>query len=225
MEVIVMFLWNKDRKLFGLVLQTTLLTAIFTFVTVYADEPQEHIIQFGDFSYDPSQLDVAVGDTIVWQGNFAAHPLESTSVPTGAAPWGPISSGSEFRYVVEVEGQYDYHCTLHHTSYGMSGSFTATVTSVEEQRESIPEEFRLEQNYPNPFNPTTDIRFALPERMEVTLEVYTIHGQHIATLIDGMLDAGFHSVTFEAGGISSGIYLYRLQSEQSVATRSMVYIR
>ncbi len=203
----------------------TLVVLLLTFYQVYANEYQTHVIQFSDFSYNPSSLNVAVGDTILWQGNFMAHPLESSSVPEGADHFGPVTSGTEFIYVVEVEGTYTYDCNLHHASYGMSGSFTATVTSVEDSDQGIPDVFQLEQNYPNPFNPATEILFSLPERMEITLEVYAIHGEHITTLVDGIRDAGFHTVTFDATGLSSGMYLYRLRSEQSVEVRRMVYIR
>jgi plastocyanin len=196
----------------------------FIFLTMYGNE--SHVIQFFDFVYQPDELDVVVGDTIIWQGVFAAHPLQSTSVPAGAQHWGPITSGTEFQYVVEVEGTYNYRCTLHDASDDMNGSFTATtVTSVHERVGDIPDRFRLDQNYPNPFNPTTEIRFSLPERMQITLDVYAIHGQKIATIVDGVRDAGHYSVTFDATGMPSGIYVYRLQSDAEVKTRRMVYIR
>lgn len=206
-------------------------TVTFVFLLIYAsaslhaDEAESHIIEFDDFTYNPSQLEVAVGDTVVWQGNFTAHPLQSSTIPDGADPWGPVSSGTEYSYVVEVEGTYNYHCTLHGSTHNMTGSFSATVTSIEDREKEIANEFRLVQNYPNPFNPTTEIEFVLPEQMQVTLDVYAIHGQHVATLIDGVRSAGSHSVTFDAAGIPSGIYLYRLKSELSVQTKRMIYIR
>jgi hypothetical protein len=80
-------------------------------------------------------------------------------------------------------------------------------------QEALPQEYRLEQNYPNPFNPTTTIQFALPEMSIVTLKVYNILGQEVATLLDHtQYDAGVQSVQFNAGNYASGVYFYRLMT-------------
>lgn len=203
----------------------TFVLVIFAVCSLYADDPQSHIIEFGNYFYDPDHLDVAVGDTIVWQGNFAAHPLHSKSVPDGAEHWGPIASGTEFSYVVEVEGTYEYGCTLHDQTFDMNGSFVATLTSVNGGNGDLPEVFRLRQNYPNPFNPSTEIRFELHEQMHVTLEIFTVTGQRVGALADGPHEAGHHTVTFDATGLPSGVYIYRLQSDREVQTRRMIYIQ
>lgn len=86
-----------------------------------------HTITFTNFSYNPSQLNVFVGDTIVFSGNFAAHPLSSTTIPSGAQSF-HVSSGNSFTYVVTVAGTYNYRCDFH-SDLGMNGSFTASVLS------------------------------------------------------------------------------------------------
>jgi len=88
-----------------------------------------------------------------------------------------------------------------------------------------PTDFALLQNYPNPFNPTTIIRYTLPVRSQVTLVVYNALGQEIATLVDQVQDSGAKAVQFDAAGLASGLYLYRLQAGSFVQTRSMVLLR
>jgi len=99
------------------------------------------------------------------------------------------------------------------------------VTAVHDERGDIlPAEYRLEQNYPNPFNPSTTIEFALPEQSEVSLKLYNVLGEEVGRLMERTLPAGYHKVQVRAQGLSSGVYLYRLEakSERSGRTFTMV---
>jgi len=87
------------------------------------------------------------------------------------------------------------------------------LTGSESTGSSIPTDFALEQNYPNPFNPSTSIKFNLAADSKVTLKVYSILGQPVATLVDGFLSAGYHSVKFNASHLSSGLYMYKLEAK------------
>ncbi len=89
----------------------------------------------------------------------------------------------------------------------------------------IPEAFALYPNFPNPFNPLTHIQFDLPQDAPVTLEVYNIKGQKIRTLLDGQRPAGRHEVVFNAAGLSSGIYVYRLKAGSYQAIKRMVLVK
>jgi hypothetical protein len=89
----------------------------------------------------------------------------------------------------------------------------------------VPTEFSLWQNYPNPFNPATQIRFDLPESAHVRLDVYNSLGQRVATLVNETMSAGSHEVSFNAGQLSSGHYLYRLEAGSEVFTRTMTLIK
>lgn len=89
----------------------------------------------------------------------------------------------------------------------------------------VPDRFALQQNYPNPFNPTTTIAFSIPEAGDVLLRVYDITGREVATLLNGHMEGGEHSIEFNANNLASGIYFYRLQTGAEHITRKMVLIR
>jgi len=100
-----------------------------------------------------------------------------------------------------------------------------TGTSVGPDSE-LPREFALYPNYPNPFNPTTVISFDLPKVTGVTLEVYNVMGQRVMTLMQNQTtQAGRHSVTLDASGLASGLYMYKLSAGEFQQVRSMMLIR
>ncbi len=85
--------------------------------------------------------------------------------------------------------------------------------------------FALEQNYPNPFNPSTNIKFSVPESGDIKLAVFNIVGEEVAVLVNGFTEAGFYNVTFDATSLPSGVYLYKLQSANSVETKKMMLLK
>ncbi len=101
-----------------------------------------------------------------------------------------------------------------------------SVSDVDEQSKNIPNEFQLFQNYPNPFNPTTTIRFTLQVSSFTSLKVYDVLGREVvATLVNGELHAGEHSVQFNAKQLPSGVYYYRLQSGNNIQTMKMELLK
>jgi len=99
------------------------------------------------------------------------------------------------------------------------------VTGVTQTSTLQPTKFMLEQNFPNPFNPSTTINYALNQSGIVTLKVYNLLGQEVRTLVNGFQNAGSYHATFNAQGLSSGIYFYRLQSQNSIQTRKMILLQ
>ena len=89
----------------------------------------------------------------------------------------------------------------------------------------MPEVFALRQNYPNPFNPETVIRFDLPEGAYMRLVIYDAIGREVARLVDQPMGAGRHAVRWEATGLPSGAYLYRLTAGSFSEARMMVLLR
>ena len=100
-----------------------------------------------------------------------------------------------------------------------------TVDIGEPGGPEVPADYLLHQNYPNPFNPSTTIRFELPESAPVTLEVYTVTGQRVATLVNEMRAAGSYNVSFDASRQTSGVYIYKLQAGSYSATGKMMLIK
>ena len=87
------------------------------------------------------------------------------------------------------------------------------VISIESGREMIVEAFLLHQNYPNPFNPETTISYELPKESDITLTIYDITGRLVKTLVNEKREPGYYSVHWDASQFSSGVYLYRIQTE------------
>jgi hypothetical protein len=105
-------------------------------------------------------------------------------------------------------------------------SLQEAVASSNEQTDDTPSEFVLNQNYPNPFNPSTNISFTLPQAERITLKVYDMLGREVAVLADRQLfNAGTSQVTFNARNLSSGVYIYQLQTSSMSLTRKMTLIK
>jgi hypothetical protein len=100
-----------------------------------------------------------------------------------------------------------------------------TDTKDEILDRQLPVEFTLDQNYPNPFNPSTKISFSLTEQSLVTLEVYSLLGKKVATLVENTLTAGFHQVLFDADNLPAGIYFYKIDAGKFSAVRKMSLVK
>jgi hypothetical protein len=96
---------------------------------------------------------------------------------------------------------------------------------VQDKLAAFPSSNSLFQNYPNPFNPITTIEFDLPKSSELTLKIFNILGEEVATLLSASLLSGSHSVQWDASNLASAVYLYRLQAGDYVETRKMVLMR
>ena len=90
---------------------------------------------------------------------------------------------------------------------------------------NVPHVFYLSQNYPNPFNPTTTVAYSLPSAQNVNLTVYNVLGQTVVTLVDQVQQAGPHQAEWNANDVSSGVYFYRLTTDENVETRKMLLLK
>lgn len=108
---------------------------------------------------------------------------------------------------------------------GDPGWFTGGYTGVSETVSQVPDGFALYDAYPNPFNPTTQLRYSLPRNGFVTLKVYDVLGQEVATLVSGMQHAGDYTVSFDGSVFASGVYFYRLESSGVSISKKMMLLK
>lgn len=118
------------------------------------------------------------------------------------------TGGSKFQYrlkQIDNDGQFEY----------------SDIVEIE----VVPQQFELSQNYPNPFNPSTTIRFSLPVQTQLKINIYNMLGELVKTLAEGIYDAGYYSINFEATEFSSGTYIYRLECNNFTETKKMILLR
>ena len=89
----------------------------------------------------------------------------------------------------------------------------------------VPEEYILDAAYPNPFNPVTNISFSLPENQDITLQVYNLQGQAVETLVNGHMEAGYHTLQWNADDHSSGMYFVKLHAGEYMKTQKLMLIK
>jgi len=104
--------------------------------------------------------------------------------------------------------------------------FSLKTSNSSEQDSGLPKSIRLHQNHPNPFNPSTSISFELNSSSKIRLSIYTLSGREVINLLDSQpYSAGFHTLSFDASELSSGVYFYRLISENETITKKMTLIK
>lgn len=184
-----------------------------------------HDVTVQNFSFSPGELTINAGDAVRWTNISGNHNVKAddnsfTSGPAAPAPW-------EFTHMFTTVGLYPYYCEPHG---GPGGSGMAGVIIVQnpvsvEDDKLLADEFELMQNFPNPFNPSTIIEYRISDRSFVSVKVYNILGDEVATLVNEAKPAGIYNVNFNASGLSSGMYMYKLQTESFVGTRKMILMK
>ena len=172
----------------------------------------------------PDSVAIAPGDSV----QFSVQGLDSVGnlfevQSNWRATGGEIDSTGYYK-AGEVEGIFYVIATETMSGIIDTGIVVITTdTHVEDaQTAKLPQEFALSQNYPNPFNPETTIQFAVKERCEVILKLYDILGREVRTVIQEQMAPGVYRRRFNARGLSTGVYLYRIQMRDFVAVRKMV---
>ena len=166
------------------------------------------------------------GEFSISSDNDATNALRVDDVSTGVSytgnnPGSVLTVGQRLDY---VRGALWY--TFSNFKLGpatMSDIGAVINTSIDDSE--VPASFTLHQNYPNPFNPTTQIAFDVATSGNVKLEVYDVMGRQVASLVDGAVSVGVHTVTFDARNLSSGMYIYRLTSGATVQSMRMLLMK
>ena len=129
--------------------------------------------------------------------------------------------------VVDQKNIMDYYVTGKSLPLGrLSFSYNnGRITSIKHSNDLQPKSFSLSQNYPNPFNPNTEIKYSIPESGMVTLKVYNLLGQVVVTLVNKEQKAGSYTVNYDASGLASGVYLYRIQAGSFALTKKMILLK
>jgi hypothetical protein len=111
------------------------------------------------------------------------------------------------------------------TGYGLAVFHEGGIVGVKERINAIPSQFAIRQNYPNPFNPSTKIRCEIRDLGFITLKVFDVLGREVATLINDVKQPGSYDVEWNAQGVPSGVYFYRIQTLEFIQTKKMILIR
>ncbi|MEE9553303.1 MAG: T9SS type A sorting domain-containing protein [candidate division Zixibacteria bacterium] len=177
-----------------------------------------------DFDND-NDIDVAGAgdgnDDIAWWRNDGGDPFEWTEITVD-----PYFNGAWPVFACDIENDGD--------SDILAGSNVVNkvvwwendlVTGVEEESTILPDKAIISNNYPNPFNSSTIIEYNLPVKSEVTINIYDILGRNIETLINREQNAGHHQAVWAADNVSSGIYFYRIQAGNFIASRQMTLLK
>ena len=187
-------------------------------LTVYPDSI--HYISMPlDYAFDFIYHSNSLVDTLIRSDSLAK--ISSGWTGSGNAP--PSYYDALWQKTGDFTKDQFQRATVALASLWYTAWYNAQV--VNSAREAIslqPHSFTLEQNYPNPFNPTTDFRFQITDFSMVTLKVYDALGREVATLIDETKQRGSYDVKWNASGIASGIYYYRLQVGNISETRKMI---
>ena len=107
--------------------------------------------------------------------------------------------------------------------FDIDGQFS--YSNIVEVNSAVAIDFSLSQNYPNPFNPSTTINYSIPNASRVTLTVYDVTGRQVATLVDEVKEAGNYSHNFNASGLASGVYYYKVVAGKFTESRKMLLVK
>ncbi|MBC8213547.1 MAG: T9SS type A sorting domain-containing protein [Candidatus Marinimicrobia bacterium] len=169
-----------------------------------------------------SQLAVFVDDEVRGVVESTYFPL-TDSYTANLMVYG--NDGEELSFRVYQEANDTELDILDHLTFEVNGIIGNDIEPVLLRTLSLPEDYSLSQNYPNPFNPSTTISYQLQATSSVLLAIYNVNGQLVETLVTGQLDAGYHSVVWNADDFASGVYIVKLTADGFTQTQKMLLMK
>lgn len=233
------------KRIANCVLLLTLCVISLTINTVQGQIPLVHVlggnaviegdsVVFEIIGFPAPSIDISVNVTVGQIGMFAdSSEIGARIVTLDTNGGGFLRVDTEDDTIDEADGAVQVTVESG-PGYVVAGAPANTASVTVEDNDDTPTliesisnpiSFELAQNYPNPFNHTTIIEFSITEIQHVRLAIYNILGQRVRTLLDGMQSAGRHSVSIDLSGVASGTYLYVFQTEERIATKTMVLAR
>ncbi|MBS1492620.1 MAG: T9SS type A sorting domain-containing protein [Bacteroidetes bacterium] len=173
-----------------------------------------------DAGYYPDGVSPTLGSSPVYK--YGNHSVLDTvaAVSKGTTGYFAVTSFQDPRYFVNGDLKPWLAALIGYAKLN-GGTITNTTPIVS----TIADKYALSQNYPNPFNPTTKITFAIPQNGFVSLKVYDLSGKEVMTLVNKNMTVGSYSVDFNGAFLSSGVYFYRLESDNFVETKKMMLVK
>jgi hypothetical protein len=150
-------------------------------------------------------------------------PIPEFSIDTSQIYWAVDYTGTKIEGGVLIRKEKLFF--FNPATGALVGTTTVLTNVSRDETVGIPSTFALHQNYPNPFNPSTTISYDLPVRARVKLVIYNLLGQEVATLVNGEQEPGRYNVKFDASGLPSGIYFYRLEAGKFVDVKKMILVK
>src|SRR5690606_19678322 len=126
---------------------------------------------------------------------------------------------------VFISGSYIYASAYTGSNHTVFRRPLSELVGIQNISSEIPDGFSLQQNYPNPFNPSTKIKFAIPNSSFVKLAVYDMLGREVSSLVNEQLQPGTYEYEFEASGLISGVYFYKISTDNFSEVRKMILIK
>ncbi len=183
-----------------------------------------HTVTVQNFSFSPANITIAMGDTVTWNNTQGFHNVHHNATPS---LFGNGQAGAPWTYTFVFNSlpaaTYQYICQVHATQ--MIGNITVQAPNSTPEPPAARMDLSLAQNYPNPFNSTTSIAFSLPAAGHVNVSVMNVLGQTVAKVYDGSMEQGAHQLLFDAAGLASGMYYYKLTTPYGTVARKMFYAK
>ncbi len=178
---------------------------------------QHLILENGAKEYDLSSVFAGNVGELTFKAQSANVAVATVAVSGSTLTITPVKTGDAVVTVVAMDEENNDF---------FSYSFNVNVSPlVGVDEETVPTDFALYQNFPNPFNPSTNIKFDLPKESNVAVRIYNILGEEVATLVNRVMQAGRHTVEFNASRLSSGMYIYRIEAGDFVQVKKMLLMK